>query len=110
MMKLCNEIGIDEVEFKTCFCRVIDLQGIKRLSLIEKENYDCIFWEQAGCKVYKTRPLQCKSYPFWSSNLYSAETWNNLEECCPGVNHGKIHTKKDIEKLKLYTGIPVEIK
>jgi uncharacterized protein len=100
--RLCKDRGLDKDEFKKRFCRVVDLQGIKRLSLIEKDNFDCIFWEHGGCSVYESRPLQCRSYPFWSAHLYSADAWNSLEESCPGVNHGELRSQQYIEKwLKL---------
>ncbi|RKX73687.1 MAG: YkgJ family cysteine cluster protein, partial [Spirochaetes bacterium] len=48
--------------------------------------------------VYDYRPLQCRSYPFWGSNLISETAWNELEKNCPGVNKGKLHTKEQIER------------
>ena len=79
------------------YCTVVDIHGFKRLSLKEKDNYDCIFWENGGCSVYTYRPLQCKSYPFWSTFLDSWESWQELEQSCPGVNKGKLHAKEEIE-------------
>jgi uncharacterized protein len=79
------------------FCREININGLKRLSLVEKPNYDCIFWENGGCTVYEYRPIQCRSYPFWQPFLESSDTWRDLEKSCPGVNHGPIHTKEEID-------------
>jgi hypothetical protein len=79
------------------YCRIVDISGFKRLSLREKSNFDCIFWENDGCKIYKKRPLQCKSYPFWAHNLESIQTWNNLKHECPGIDKGKKLSKKVID-------------
>ncbi len=81
------------------YCRPVAIHDIKRLSLKEKQNYDCIFWENNRCSVYKARPLQCKSYPFWPQNLVCRSVWNNLEKECPGVNHGKKYSYRKIEKI-----------
>ena len=67
------------------------------ISLTEKENYDCIFWD-GGCTVYEHRPLQCRSYPFWGANLESKEAWRGLAAVCPGANRGKLHSLAEIER------------
>ena len=79
------------------YCRTVDLGGFSRISLREKYNYDCIFWEQDGCSIYPERPLQCRSFPFWSSNLASRETWDTAAETCPGIGNGNRHSKRKIE-------------
>ncbi len=83
--------------FIETYCRIIDINGIKRISLKEKSNYDCIFWEDGGCIVYKQRPLQCRSYPFWSPHLASLEDWNKLSKSCPGINCGDLYSRQEIE-------------
>jgi Fe-S-cluster containining protein len=84
------QMGYNEV-MKT-YCRWIKAEGdLERLSLKEKSNYDCVFW-QAGCSVYEYRPLQCKAFPFWHSNLASPEAWEGAAAFCPGMGKGKLHT------------------
>jgi Fe-S-cluster containining protein len=75
------------------------VNGVYRLSLKEKDNYDCIFWRDGGCTVYDARPLQCSTYPFWEDNLRDAESWNRLEESCPGINKGQLHPREEIDRL-----------
>ncbi len=89
------KLSIEEVVSR--YCRVVNIGGFKRLSLIEKSNYDCIFWEDTGCRIYAGRPLQCKSYPFWQSNLESIEAWENVFTKCPGAGKGKNHSRQEIE-------------
>ncbi len=81
------------------YCRQVNINGFFRLSLKEKANFDCVFWERGRCTVHEHRPLQCRNYPFWHGNLESMETWNELEKECPGVNIGELHTRIEIEKM-----------
>ncbi len=96
VLALMEHLELELKEFLNSYCRVVDLSGIKRLSLIEKDNYDCIFWEDGGCIVYSARPLQCRSYPFWHGNLYSKQAWEQLSRSCPGVNTGYNHSEQEI--------------
>ena len=79
------------------YCRDVEINGRRRLSLKEKPNYDCIFWEAEGCKVYAGRPYQCRSYPFWHSSLGSRLQWESLRSSCPGVGEGNLHGRDEIE-------------
>jgi Fe-S-cluster containining protein len=80
------------------YCRTVWVGGFQRISLQEKPNYDCIFWQPKGCLVYAHRPLQCRSFPFWPSNLYEAQTWEELRARCPGVGRGKLHSEEKIRE------------
>ncbi len=75
----------------------MNIGGFSRLSLKEKDNYDCIFWEEGGCSVYKARPVQCSTYPFWSNNLGSKDDWNHLARLCPGANRGRLYSMREIK-------------
>jgi uncharacterized protein len=79
------------------YCRRVQLGIAERVSLREQPNFDCIFWDESGCKIYEYRPIQCRSYPFWAAIVASKESWEREMKNCPGVNKGKIHTKKEIE-------------
>lgn len=75
-----------------------------RFSLTEKANGDCIFLQsnngQRGCSVYPVRPLQCRTWPFWTMNLKSPDTWGEASENCPGMNNGKTYDVEDIERIR----------
>ncbi len=49
-----------------------------RVSLTEYENGDCTFFDpvKRHCKVYKSRPVQCRTWPFWNSHLESPKAWS----------------------------------
>jgi len=92
---LAEEVKIQYNTFVETYCRWVPAPGGgEQLSLKEKPNFDCIFW-QNGCTVYKNRPLQCRTFPFWKSNLYSQQAWESLS--CPGINRGELHSPAKIE-------------
>ena len=96
--RLITYFNISEDEFIEKYCRIVDMGEHKRLSLIEKTNYDCIFWSNGGCEIYNARPLQCRSYPFWKPFLKDKKSWNAEAESCPGMNYGIIRDKNEIEE------------
>lgn len=67
-------------------------------SLIEKPNYECVFWEN-GCSVYPARPPQCRTFPFWRENLRSLESWLEVVEDCPGSGTGPVYNREEIMEL-----------
>ncbi|MDR2211059.1 MAG: YkgJ family cysteine cluster protein [Spirochaetaceae bacterium] len=92
---LAGELECEYSKVVEVYCRWVPASGgIEQLSLKEKPGFDCIFWQQ-GCRVYKNRPLQCRTFPFWKSNLSSAQVWEGLP--CPGIGRGKLHSRNYIE-------------
>jgi len=98
IQRLLLGTGLDLQSFRERYCREVVLSGIHRISLTEKANYDCIFWEKDGCSVYRYRPMQCRSYPFWSGNLVSLHSWEQLKSSCPGIGVGRLHSRREIER------------
>ena len=97
LSRLANEFKMSYTEFIGVWCRWIPfIGGRERLSLKEKSNFDCIFWEN-HCTVYQTRPLQCRTFPFWDYTVCSNEAWNNTGKDCPGINSGELHSAEEIE-------------
>lgn len=79
--------------------RFVRLVGIRK-SLIELDSGDCIFFDNKArsCRVYKVRPRQCRTWPFWVSNLRSREIWDDMAERCPGANRGALIPLEKIER------------
>ena len=92
---LSRHLELSEEEFTEKFCREVNIGGIRRLSLKETEENDCVFWDK-GCTVYPARPLQCRTYPFWSGILASEEDWIRESRACPGIGTGPLHSKRRI--------------
>ena len=66
-------------------------------SLREKGNGDCVFFERGvGCTVYAVRPRQCRTWPFWESNVESPEAWERTKAVCPGSGHGELIPVEEI--------------
>jgi Fe-S-cluster containining protein len=94
---LAGERRMGYTEFVKTYCRwVSGEEGGERLSLKEKSNYDCIFWKD-GCTVYRARPLQCRTFPFWRNVVSAPETWEIAASGCPGMGSGALHSLKQIE-------------
>ena len=90
-------LGFDEVEqFEKKYVRQI---GVRK-SLVEFPNGDCVFFDNGTrkCAVYEYRPRQCRTWPFWNSNLRSPETWQETCEHCPGSGVGKLYSLEEIEE------------
>ena len=108
LKKLMTELKMDRNSFILTFCHwVVDWEGKEVLSLKEKYNKDCIFWDD-GCTVYQARPLQCITFPFWESILASAQAWDIAASGCPGMNCGELLSEKAIRDfLKMRVCEPI---
>ncbi|MGF1579159.1 MAG: YkgJ family cysteine cluster protein [Gemmataceae bacterium] len=77
------------------YTRVVDT----RRSLRERINGECVFWDRAlGCTIYPVRPRQCRTFPFWESNLGSEADWEENCEFCPGSGQGPLIPVEEITK------------
>ncbi len=77
--------------------------GFRGRTLREKPNGDCVFWDrEQGCTVYPVRPRQCRTWPFWESNLETPADWEWTRETCPGAGQGELISAEEIaERLKV---------
>lgn len=69
------------------------------VSLTEFANGDCTFLdpETRGCRIYPVRPRQCRTWPFWNSNLHNEDAWAAARETCPGMGQGDFFPLEAIE-------------
>ena len=68
-------------------------------SLREKTNGDCVFYDKAaGCTIYPVRPGQCRTWPFWDSNLETEADWQHTCEICPGSGQGGLIPSEEITR------------
>jgi len=71
----------------------------RKRSLREKQNGDCIFYDRAqGCTIYPVRPRQCRTWPFWESNLKTEQDWQRTCEVCPGAGQGELIPEEEITR------------
>jgi len=101
--RLSTHFSLSQEDFIAKYCRKVDIGIGYRISLLERENYDCIFLSKNGCTCYSARPLQCRTYPFWPSVVEDKEAWEKEGLSCPGIGKGTKKIKRsEIEKqLKL---------
>ena len=72
-----------------------------RVSLREHANGDCTFFDPAKrtCTIYEARPVQCRTWPFWNSNLESPKAWEDVKKDCPGAGQGAFYSLEEVERL-----------
>ncbi len=89
-------LGLEVDSFRDKFVRRVE----GRSSLVEYPDGDCIFLdpESRACAVYAARPVQCRTWPFWNSNLRSKTAWRETCRVCPGAGQGQLYTLEAIEK------------
>lgn len=80
---LRQHLNLDGQEFALRFLRKVGL----RMSFKEVEfegGYACIFFDQVkrNCKIYKYRPEQCRTFPFWQ---YYKTHKEELKKECIGI-------------------------
>jgi Fe-S-cluster containining protein len=92
---MAAHLKLDVAKFEKKYVRLI---GIRK-SLIEFANGDCVFFDnqRRGCKIYEGRPLQCRTWPFWDSNLKDPESWEDISTGCAGCNKGPLIPFEEIE-------------
>ena len=71
-----------------------------RMTLRDFPNGDCTFFdgETRRCTIYPVRPPQCRTWPFWNSNLESPETWKRGQTVCPGMGQGDLVQLEGIQQ------------
>ncbi|RMH23936.1 MAG: YkgJ family cysteine cluster protein [Planctomycetota bacterium] len=88
-------MGVSRDEFLTRYTR----ETVLGRSLAEKPSpfgQDCVFLDRdrvpgrAVCGLYEARPEQCRTWPFWKSNLRTRRNWEQAAARCPGMNKGPL--------------------
>ncbi|MGP1457846.1 MAG: YkgJ family cysteine cluster protein [Treponema sp.] len=97
LSNLCEHFKMERESFISSYCRFVPYAGgAEVLSLLEKDNFDCILWQDGGCTAYNARPAQCSTYPFWTRILSSKRAWVQESAYCPGIDSGQCRTYGDI--------------
>lgn len=99
IINMAQFLKISVKDFKRLYLRQKD----NKYLLIEKksQNYDCIFLKEGKCEVYKARPMQCRTYPFWPENLSSESSWNLAAQECEGISkEAPLISYEEIEVLR----------
>jgi Fe-S-cluster containining protein len=96
--KLAARLGLEPDEFESRYVRNVG----KRKSLNEYSNGDCVFFDgkTRKCGVYEDRPRQCRTWPFWDSNVRTPQAWAATCQVCPGSGTGRLYQLSEIETQK----------
>jgi len=89
--KIAEFLNISFKDFLTHYTE--DSDGF--VSIRSLQNGPCIFYDH-GCKIYSTRPTQCRTFPFWPVILKSESRWTDQSKTCQGINQGKTWSRQEI--------------
>ena len=100
---LAAAVGKPVTEFEQAYVRPAG----RRRSLVELPNGDCIFYDrqQRRCEVYAVRPRQCRTWPFWESNLCTPQQWHQTCRACPGSGRGRLVPLEEIVEQKAIVNV-----
>ncbi|NLE39090.1 MAG: YkgJ family cysteine cluster protein [Pirellulaceae bacterium] len=100
IVAMAEALGISAESFEAMYVRA---EG-RRRTLKERANGDCVMLdgEMPRCRVYDARPRQCRSWPFWSSNLRTPDDWERTCRDCPGAGKG---TRIPLERIEDCRGL-----
>ncbi|HSP41854.1 MAG TPA: YkgJ family cysteine cluster protein [Luteolibacter sp.] len=75
--RIAGFLGIGEDDFIARFTRLrSNRQG---LSLIEKENHECVMLDGSSCRIHPVKPAQCAGFP----NKWNFPGWRQVCEALP---------------------------
>lgn len=95
MAAIAEHRGESLDQIQALFTRLVG----RRRSLKEKANGDCVFYNrQEGCTIYPVRPRQCRTWPFWESNVVTRESWERTCQVCPGSGQGELIPAEEITR------------
>jgi Fe-S-cluster containining protein len=94
--QLAQLVGLSVDDFEKKYVRRV---GVRK-TLDEYANGDCVFFDgqTRKCAVYSARPRQCRTWPFWESNIRTPEAWQRTCEVCPGSGKGDVYPLEEIER------------
>ena len=95
MTAIAEQVGMSLPEFTKSRTKV----GSRGRTLREKANGDCVFYDKKqGCTIYAVRPRQCRTWPFWDSNVGTRGNWEAVQEGCPGAGKGELIPIEEITR------------
>ena len=102
---LARRLGLSTEEFIRRYTHETSA-GLSLSEVRSDFGLDCVFLDRekipgrAVCGVYEDRPMQCRTWPFWRSNLSSPAAWSRASRGCPGMNKGTHYTVQQIRVLR----------
>jgi hypothetical protein len=102
---LADFLGLEVNSVLDCYVRRV---GTRNSLVEEGQTKDCIFLTfdgdaRARCRVHPVRPTQCRTWPFWPSNLLDPDRWQRAAQGCAGINRGALHNLDEIRSQREQT-------
>jgi len=92
---MAHELGIDERTFRERYAHETH-GGVSLREVETRHGFDCVLLDResepgkALCRVYQSRPSQCRTWPFWPENVRTKQAWLRAARECPGMNSGPL--------------------
>ncbi len=85
---LSKYLKITTNELKAKYLFMVNNKYSIKEKLLSKNNYACAFFDvdKKQCSIYKARPSQCRSFPFWE---YFKQNVDELKQECPAIKSNK---------------------
>jgi Fe-S-cluster containining protein len=99
---MAGDLGVTRREFDARYTHDTP-EGRSLIEVRTSHGYDCVFLDRqrvpgrALCRVYRSRPRQCRTWPFWKENLRSPRHWASAGRTCPGMDTGRLYAPDMIE-------------
>jgi len=129
--RLAQFLKLSSAQVRRQYCRKVGGRWSLKEHRAPEGKYDCVFLEELpappgprdkqlqpgepiplrrrGCSIYPVRPLQCRTWPFWDTNLSSPQMWQQASRKCPGMGRGtRTFGKEQIESLRDARDWPVD--
>ncbi len=74
---IADFLGMQECDFISRFTRL--RTNRTGLSLLEKENHECVMLVDGGCRIHPVKPSQCAGFP----NKWNFPRWRDTCEAIP---------------------------
>jgi len=100
---IARELRLDLELFRSRYVRRIGARRSLR-EIVRDGRHDCVFLDRdsqpgrAVCSIYRVRPLQCRTWPWWPEVVETAGAWEETRRRtpCPGMGRGRVHSLVEI--------------
>lgn len=98
IVQIAAQLGILPEQMRRSYLRRV---GANYTIIEQPQTNDCMFLQSDAqgnrrCTIYQVRPRQCRTWPFWRSNLASPRDWAVAGTRCKGINRGRLFDLEEI--------------